>query len=197
MREIRDLAWTPRWGVLRVIRRQSVAEHSFYVAVYSALICDAIEISPTLRNEVMDWAIFHDAAEQFMTDIPGPVKREIADPHEVQKFEDKGLERRFGASARLNSKTRSVVRAIVKVADYLDEVCYLIGESRLGNKEVEEQIPQSKLRMQRYLDDLVAQVSVATRREALQAVVDNIISAEMGRCSLTPDADCVREGQSR
>lgn len=130
-RELRDLAFVPRWGIARVIHRQSVAEHSFFVVAYSDYIADAIGWTGH-RGSLLEYAYQHDLAEAYTSDIPGPVKRSISTPVIVSRYEFVENEARFGALQRPTDGER----AIVKCADLIDEVCYLRGEQQLGNGAV-------------------------------------------------------------
>ena len=128
-RELRQLSFVPRWVITRNLRTQSVAEHSFYVAVY------AEQLAIWLGYEG-DWqalihaALWHDAEECFTGDIPGPTKRSIIDSDRCEKFIMKGLKERFGNQVFNITEEQ---RVILKIANLLDEVFYQAGEEEMGN----------------------------------------------------------------
>lgn len=82
MRDLLRLRYVPRWSVVNCNRSQSVAEHSFGVAVIAMEICRFINNnSPFIvhAGEIMRWALVHDGPECFTGDVPNPFKRAVAD----------------------------------------------------------------------------------------------------------------------
>lgn len=126
--ERRDLAYVPRWSILRVLHRQSVAEHSFFVASYGLKIADHVGFDGDWRD-LASYLLRHDEGEALESDIPGPVKRITG--MDCARLAPE-LERRFGPPPQ---PTAAMV-AIRRVADLLDECLYLAGEVALGNRTV-------------------------------------------------------------
>lgn len=118
-----------RWSVVSTLRQQSLAEHSFNVA----LMADRIATNwfgiqdKWVRFEVYDYAIKHDRKEAITGDFPSYIKRfvdELAiDEHYAEEF---GIELEAGKT----------IRHIVKIADYMDAIIYLDMEMAHGNKSV-------------------------------------------------------------
>jgi 5'-deoxynucleotidase YfbR-like HD superfamily hydrolase len=132
----RDMSYVPRWGILRSIRKQSVAEHSYYVALYADQLATLIQWEGDTAA-LLQYALLHDIDETITGDIPGPVKRAAFDKTKMwDKIRDT-MARRFGAINvfRLNNPLPEI-KAIVAVADSIDEISYLIEETILGNKWV-------------------------------------------------------------
>ena len=132
----RDLSHVPRWGILRSIRKQSVAEHSYYVALYAEQLATVIQWDGDIAA-LLQYALLHDIDETVTGDIPGPVKRAAFDKAKMwDKIRDT-MARRFGTINvfRLNNPLPEI-KAIVAVADSIDEISYLIEETVLGNKWV-------------------------------------------------------------
>ncbi len=153
-REYRDLAHVPRWGVAPVVRRQSVAEHSYFVALYTSHICDVIYgtdyASTILKLNTVRCALEHDRAETYMSDIPGPVKRAVIGGANEAKYVKEEDAKRFGYDFRLDGASRS----IVKLADLMDEYAYWVEECRLGNTYFSSIAPHIAKRIQRQAADL-------------------------------------------
>ncbi len=63
-----------RWGIIKTSREQSVAEHSFNVAIITGKLCDMLEIDGNAKNGVIAEAILHDTDEVYTGDIPTPAK---------------------------------------------------------------------------------------------------------------------------
>ncbi len=141
----RDLAWVPRWGIMRVNRRQSVAEHSYFVTCYGLEIArrigwpDGYELGlhRALRCESRGDALHllalyllrHDESEVIEGDIPGPVKKLISRNTDGLV---PMLARRFGEPPALTLD----MKAIRWTADRIDEAMYLAGEINSGNQSV-------------------------------------------------------------
>lgn len=133
-RELRDLAHVPRWGILRRVRQQSVAEHSFFVAVYAIEIAEFIEWGGDYYTLIRH-ALSHDMPEVRTGDLPGPTKRAILDAARLETFEDRTMFDLFPSHYsfyRINGESH----AIMTVADRLDATLFLADEANLGNQSV-------------------------------------------------------------
>jgi hypothetical protein len=72
------LAFVPRWSIVPMLRPQSVAEHSFNVAVIGADLAQAwAPDRPLMTNYVMVMGLLHDAEEAVTGDIPGNFKHDV------------------------------------------------------------------------------------------------------------------------
>jgi len=145
-REWRDLAWVPRWAIIRTNRTQSVAEHSFFVSVY------AFQIGKELKGLEFGQAcavvaLYHDFEESWMSDIPGPVKRSIRDDDKFREYVSKGVEERLAWSPGDTEE----IAVVLKVANLLDEVLFQIDEERMGNSAIRNSINSSSQRLYRAL----------------------------------------------
>ena len=149
-KEYRMLSFVERWSIAPRHHHQSVAEHSFFVALYSSQLCDMLNISAEDRFIVLDCALRHDAREVWSSDIPGPAKRSLIDLQRAaiyyQHF-DKGMDLLYRQSMRHRNRcVLSIVNGevlgsyavvdIIKVADLIDEVFFLAIETQLGNQMV-------------------------------------------------------------
>jgi len=148
----RDLAYVPRWGILRNIRNQSVAEHSYYVALYAEQLAELIMWDGN-HVDVVRYALVHDIDETITGDIPGPVKRAAFDKEKTWNKIRGAMAQRFGLrTVRQFHTVNAEVKAIVSVADSIDEIAYLMEETILGNKWVkvvlEEAIRRFNVRWQ-------------------------------------------------
>lgn len=137
-REHRTLAHVPRWPILRVNRRQSVAEHSFYVALYAAEIAQAIGWQGPYE-QLMLHALTHDLDEIVTGDINSPTKRAMDPGARVQLdawIDKKMRERSTVDSAWALSDPGEQAKLIVKLADMVEGVLYLCDEKSQGNQNV-------------------------------------------------------------
>lgn len=133
-REIRHFSVVRRWATLRLIQSQNLAEHSFYVGFYADQIAAFIGLCSLDRLAVADYARVHDASEVVSGDQPGPWKRLVQDKERVSVVEKRVVAERFGEDA--SSDPSPIARAVVKVADSIDELMFLANDFQLGNKAV-------------------------------------------------------------
>lgn len=145
-RELRDLAFVPRWGIVRTVRQQNVAEHTFFVAIYADQIAGAIGWQGD-RAQLFRLALAHDWDEIFTSDIAAPAKRVLkkaAGKDGWINFErwlrHLSLDRfpyfKEWIDGFKESTEAHQAEEILKVADLLEAVLYLAEEENLGNGNV-------------------------------------------------------------
>jgi 5'-deoxynucleotidase len=136
------LSHVKRWSIVRTIQSQSVAEHSYRVALIAARLA-LLAFEPRHRDaalaRVYDYALRHDAVESITGDIPTPASRFI----DKERIEGQ-LEVYIGAIPDVSPE----VERIVKIADLLEAVLFLMVEESMGNRSVEKirSVISSKLR---------------------------------------------------
>lgn len=147
-REIRDLDFVPRWAIVRTVRPQSVATHSFFVTAYVNDLCLELDVPMKTHLAAMQYAVCHDWDEVLTGDIPGPHKHKLlslitlknAWKKQITEWTNKvfpGLALRSGMDG-LSEHDQEVVKAIVKVADNLDAACHMGDECQIGNSSCQE-----------------------------------------------------------
>lgn len=134
-RALRTLAHVPRWAILRVNRRQSVAEHSYYVAVYALEIAEAVNWKGDF-GRLASLALMHDAEEVVTSDIPSPVKKNMVD-HSSGWVHEKMRERMHPSSVYWRYAANDEEKAILKLADLVEGALYLADEKSQGNGNTE------------------------------------------------------------
>lgn len=110
--ELLHLSYVKRWVVAPTHREQSVAEHSYRVAIIAMHLAMALDRTEAQIHAVTVQALYHDADERLSGDIPGPVKSAEA-----------------GYLRDLN--TMSPAECIVKVADSIETGTFWL---QWGNK---------------------------------------------------------------
>ncbi len=140
------MAFLPRWSILRRIREQSVAEHTFYVCLYSSQLCDLFSHDLQTREWVHRYALYHDVPELATGDIPHPFKYALgrAVYERMTHIENLYMRDTFGPPIAAFLKMIRVshdpahvlVKNVVKTADLMDWVFYLATEITLGNTGV-------------------------------------------------------------
>lgn len=120
------LSKVKRWGILRTINQQSVAEHVFNVV----RICETIGpwfgiLGPRLLA-LLQGALHHDDYEAITGDIPSPAKGYL---QETEKRVDTGAQMWYtGLDPEL--------KAVIKLADLLEAFHFSSLELKMGNRYV-------------------------------------------------------------
>lgn len=139
--ELRTASIVQRWSIVRTLNPDSVANHSFYVSFYALQIARLVEW-PGPYADLTFAALMHDVEETFTSDIISPVKKQIVDPAALANFIDEQMKERLpllGAQieAIYDSMWGESIERIIKVADKVDAVVFLILEQRMGNTVLE------------------------------------------------------------
>jgi|TARA_Y100000310_G_scaffold80345_3_gene77004 5'-deoxynucleotidase len=149
-RELRELEYVPRWAIIRCIKQQSVAEHSYFTAMYANKIAEIIgwdKKNPEEMHKLVTYALWHDIEESFMSDIPGPIKHGIINEELYDKFADNQCKKYWDKSktdiAHPSYPYDRQVIQIVKCASTIEEFFYLLGEAQLGNRTIHNVIKAS------------------------------------------------------
>lgn len=127
--ELEDrLSVVPRWSIVRTIQQQSVAEHSFRVALIADRIAkDWFNITSQVDlYRINQYALRHDASEAITGDIPAIVN---------DMFDHEGLTSRYSDIVSHNLAGKET-NNIVKIADYIEALLFLNTERVLGNTTV-------------------------------------------------------------
>ena len=135
---IRNGGETRRYHTWPVLRQQTVAEHSFHVAmIYSMLALDAAPASGTGCTAAgLMAALTHDLAEHRFGDMPAPAKLALGTVFpdfraEFGKLETFDLEE---AGLEWESRLNSTELRWLKLADAMEGCLYCIRERAMGNK---------------------------------------------------------------
>lgn len=142
-REIRDASFLKRWSIVRTLRDQSVAEHSFFVAVYANDICIALGLPPKVQLSALQYSLWHDFRDEIFTgDLPGPSKRGLLSAPGAREAWDDQLED-WSTSVFSNLSERAgaappddalIAKLVVKLADWIDAAFEMATETQLGNR---------------------------------------------------------------
>lgn len=114
LQDLLRLCYVPRWVISKMNRPQSVAEHSYRVAVIVMELAGAFLDTPTASVAIV-WALLHDGPESCSGDIPGPFKTSIGKPL-IQFAEEKAcpwfvpiLDERISLIVHIADKIESVL----------------------------------------------------------------------------------------
>ena len=121
------------------LHSESVAEHSFFVAVYALMICDELKISRKTTNVIVKRALVHDISEIEISDIPHNVKLMIDGLNDAcNKYEEDFIKENFERVHKdieaLEEDQRELCENVVKLEDILSVIQYSRLEVDMGNK---------------------------------------------------------------
>lgn len=123
------LCHVKRWHIVQTHREQTVAEHSYAVAVIAGSLAAAMRWNGLLhdgqRLRLLQWAMSHDMMEAKTGDMPTPFKRAleaVGGAGIVDKAED-WVDRDTAAAYRSIKGTE--VEMIVKLADQIEAIFFL------------------------------------------------------------------------
>lgn len=118
-----------RWHIVQTSREQTLAEHSFAVAVIAGSLAASMRyaglLHSNLRLQLLQWALSHDIMEVRTGDMPTPFKRAL------EKVGGKGIVEK--AEAEVDNDTTGAwrmvkgteIETIVKLADQIEAIFFL------------------------------------------------------------------------
>lgn len=118
------------------LKDESVAEHSFFVALIGLSICDEYHFSKDVKYEVLLKAILHDLPETEINDITHDVKYRLGLDNYLMKYENEYFENHFPQYAFMMDRTidDELSDLILDLADAMSVKQYSLNERNLGNK---------------------------------------------------------------
>lgn len=123
-----------RYNTKNVIKKESVAEHSFYVALFTLKICNDYNVDSRTEKRAIIKALLHDMPEIELNDITHDVKEKLNLRPFLKKYEDEYFDTHFSEYRSLMKKGDEKTNAIVDYADTMSVYQYVLNEELLGNK---------------------------------------------------------------
>lgn len=185
----RSLAHTNRYSTVPVLRRETVAEHSFWVTFYAWTLARLLQKQhPELEinwGALMEQAAFHDMDEAVTGDFLRSVKYRLPRLkdllNEVALLGMEEIDATLGANLKqawLDSKGPGIEGAIVHTADYLGVVAYMSEETAMGNRILGLRAPDTIHYLRQWHEKLGSYPELPTpARDFLRDAVDAAIRA--------------------
>jgi len=143
---VRHLSYVIRYSSIPILCPENVAEHSYWVSLYSILIHRTIEPENTkLIGAITTKALIHDMAECVTGDVVRTFKysskelKKIIDEAEdqmVQNHFPEQLKALYPLVDSMSGDDNQYVSAVVKAADFLSLHQYMRREILRGNDEI-------------------------------------------------------------
>lgn len=122
MKDVHRSLDTKRWQIVKVARTQSIAEHSFMVAMLVERLCHLLHLGNDDTLRAIRYALHHDLPEVYTGDLPTPlkslgggaVKEAISDFESVVELNDRPL-----------MDDDPFITSIIKAADLIESVLFL------------------------------------------------------------------------
>ena len=138
-----------RYNTRNVIKKESVAEHSFYVALFTLKICNDYNVDPRTEKRAIIKALLHDMPEIELNDITHDVKEKLNLRPFLKKYEDEYFDTHFSEHRSLMKEGDEKTNAIVDYADTMSVYQYALNETLLGNQsdDIQEILNVTRIRI--------------------------------------------------
>ena len=124
-----------RYNSRKRLVNESVAEHSFYVALIALEICEQRQLDDATTLKCVVKALLHDMPEIEINDITYNVKEKLNLRGLLKEYEDNFYKEKCSKYADLMiNNDDNEVNNIVKLADIYSVYQYVTNEIELGNK---------------------------------------------------------------
>lgn len=149
--DLRTASVVTRWGIIRTHSKDTIADHSYRVTMYAQDIAKLMhweerEGPASFTGEyrykayywLMRYALIHDLDEVFTGDTITFIKSEIVDQNRAAHFVATQMQERMPAIAAQFTEIAALpyandIKKIVKAADWLDSLLFIIDEQHMGN----------------------------------------------------------------
>ena len=127
-----------RYNCRKHIKDESVAEHSYYVALLAMRISDILEVSEDVKSKAIIKALLHDLPEMETNDITHNAKEKMHLRKVLKQYEDEYYDEHFPKYAKLmKDDSDNLTNLIVLYADTLSVRQFCLNEIDVGNKDAD------------------------------------------------------------
>ena len=136
------LKYLNRYEAWPRITQETVAEHSYFVTLFSMMLCDELNIDAESRMICLEMAITHDIPEILLSDIPHPAKEYLKENGiKIDGMEQNTMMKILPPYAKHVGdfeEVNSLEATIVKIADIIQCIQYCLHEESLGSNVMKE-----------------------------------------------------------
>lgn len=171
-----------RWQIVKTYKQQSVAEHSYQVALIATRICDIMEntypgnMPLNFKQEVLWYALIHDMPEVLTGDLATPLKTLLGVQARgtLDDFESKISI--LGHELNCCSDT-SLVAYVVKLADRIEAVAFLNHNAATPHGiRIMNRIKNKLVEMNDRTVDMVLEEILNGRETTLDDYIEELVS---------------------
>lgn len=168
LRDVYRSSDVTRWGIVKVARNQSVAEHSFQVAMIASRICDLMGEHHSFKDNVVALALVHDLPEVITGDLASPLKGLLGDEarHRLEEFEAS-----ITVLGHKVPQRPSKASYVVKAADLIEAIAFLDQNAMTDHGSWVQQKLREDL-------DRRAKLYPSTLRDVIKQVLYEILHGE-------------------
>lgn len=152
-----------RYNTRPILKQESVAEHSFYVALFALKICDDYNINENIKKDAVIKSLLHDMPEIELNDITHNVKEKLCLRPFLKAYEDEYYKTHYSQYYELMSTSHDLTSIIVVLADAWSVFQYVNNEMSLGNKS--KQIEEIDNEIRQRIQDLTNALECALQEK--------------------------------
>lgn len=152
-----------RYNTRPILKQESVAEHSFYVALFALKICDDYNINENIKKDAVIKSLLHDMPEIELNDITHNVKEKLRLRPFLKAYEDEYYKTHYSQYYELMSTSHDLTSIIVVLADAWSVFQYVNNEMSLGNKS--KQIEEIDNEIRQRIQDLTNALECALQEK--------------------------------
>lgn len=152
-----------RYNTRPILKQESVAEHSFYVALFALKICDDYNINENIKKDAVIKSLLHDMPEIELNDITHNVKEKLRLRPFLKSYEDEYYKTHYSQYYELMSTSHDLTSIIVVLADAWSVFQYVNNEMSLGNKS--KQIEEIDNEIRQRIQDLTNALECALQEK--------------------------------
>lgn len=169
MRSLYRLNHMLRYNTWPRVNNETVAAHSFYVVLFTMMLCDSLEVSDHIKLEALNIAIVHDLPETIMNDVTYDAKKQIEGLSELlEVFEKKyimvNFPEKYYAMFESKEPAHEIARLIVKLADVYSVIQYCDNEVQLGNRPFIELFDDSLERAKQIINQIERRFNIKCQK---------------------------------
>lgn len=156
IRDLYKLDNIVRYNTLNKVKNESVASHSFYVALFSMMICKSMGLTEEITSKAISLALVHDIPEIEINDVTHDAKQRMPEIVSIlREYEAKFLLCTFPEVYDIMKSTNisdQIANQVVEVADALSVYQFCDNEVQTGNRYFIELLDQTRDRVRKEIE---------------------------------------------